>query len=200
MQELALHLAVVIAGRGAREKATRLLERYDFLARVLQAPETELRALGLGPAQARRLVSLAAVLKGLSRVTTNGRAVVRTAQDVYERFHCELRGLEREVFITVLMDGKNHVIREERVSVGSLTSSIVHPREVFSMAIRERADGVVFVHNHPSGDPTPSLEDLEITRRLVDVGRLVGIRVLDHIVIGEGEFASFSERGLLDPS
>jgi DNA repair protein RadC len=109
-----------------------------------------------------------------------------------------MRDQKRETFYSILLDGKNRVIREDRVSQGSLTSSIVHPREVFATAIRESADAVVFVHNHPSGDPTPSLEDLEITKRLVEVSRLVGIRILDHVVIGDGEYASFNERGLLD--
>ena len=97
----------------------------------------------------------------------------------------------------VLLDGKNRVLRDERVSEGSLTSSLVHPREVFAPAIRESASAMVFVHNHPSGDPEPSPEDLEITRRLCAVGELVGIPVLDHVVIGDGAFVSFLDRGLL---
>jgi DNA repair protein RadC len=82
--------------------------------------------------------------------------------------------------------------------VGTLTSAVVHPREVFKTAIRESADALVFVHNHPSGDPTPSVEDIEITDRLLEVSRLVGIRVLDHVVIGDGAYVSFHERGLID--
>lgn len=122
---------------------------------------------------------------------------MRTSQEIFERFHAEFRDRKREVFVSLMLDGKHRILREERVSVGSLTSSIVHPREVFVSAIRESADAVVFVHNHPSGDPTPSLEDIEITNRLVEVSHLVGIRVLDHIVIGEDSYASFHERGLI---
>jgi DNA repair protein RadC len=153
---------------------------------------------GVGTARAARIQAALALARAMSRERLPRGAAMRTAQDIFDRFHLELRDQKREVFISVLLDGKNRVIREDRVSVGSLTSSIVHPREVFNTAIRESADAVVFVHNHPSGDPTPSLEDLEITRRLVEVSRLVGIRVLDHIVIGDGEFVSFHERGLLD--
>ena len=88
-------------------------------------------------------------------------------------------------------------MREMLVSEGTLTTAPVHPREVYREAIREGAAGVICVHNHPSGDPAPSADDLEITRRLADVGQLVGIRLLDHVVIGDGCYASFSDRGLL---
>jgi len=108
-----------------------------------------------------------------------------------------MRDLRKEQFWAILLDGKNRVLREERVSEGSLTASLVHPREVFAPAIRESAGAFVFVHNHPSGDPTPSVEDVEITRRLCSVADLVGIRVLDHVVVGDGAYVSFLERGLL---
>jgi len=97
-----------------------------------------------------------------------------------------------------MLDGKNRVIREICVSEGILTASLVHPREVFVPAIRESAAGIVLVHNHPSGDPEPSPEDLEVTHRLTAVGELIGIRVLDHVVIGDGRYVSFLERGLID--
>ena len=97
----------------------------------------------------------------------------------------------------VMLDAKNRVMREARVSEGILTASLVHPREVFAPAIREAAAGIVVVHNHPSGDPEPSPEDHEVTARLCAVGELVGIRVLDHVVIGDGCYVSFLERGLI---
>ena len=95
------------------------------------------------------------------------------------------------------MDGKNRVMREVQVSEGSLNQSIVHPREVFCQAVRESAAAVILVHNHPTGDPTPSREDLEITRRLREAGELMGIKVLDHIIIGDGIFLSFVSQGLM---
>ena len=97
----------------------------------------------------------------------------------------------------ILLDGKHRVLREELVSQGTLTTSPVHPREVFGVAIRHHAAAVVLVHNHPSGDPTPSADDLEITRRLADVGDLVGIRIVDHVIVGDGCFASLADRGML---
>jgi DNA repair protein RadC len=113
---------------------------------------------------------------------------------VFELVAPLVRGLERETFLVLLLDGKHRLRRIERVSEGTLTSSLVHPREVFRPAIAEGAAAVVVAHNHPSGDPEPSAEDLEVTRRLLEVGRLVGIPVLDHLVLGEGRWVSLRER------
>jgi DNA repair protein RadC len=97
----------------------------------------------------------------------------------------------------LLLDSKNRLIKEVQISEGSLSASIVHPREVFAPVLRESAAAVLFIHNHPSGDPTPSREDIEITKRLKEVGDLMGVRVLDHIIIGNGDFVSLADRGLL---
>ena len=100
--------------------------------------------------------------------------------------------------MVLLLDGRNCVMRQSRISQGTLNASLVHPREVFRCAVREAAAALVLVHNHPSGDPKPSREDLEITDRLVEAGRVLGIRVLDHVVVAEGRFYSFREHGQLD--
>jgi len=102
----------------------------------------------------------------------------------------------KEYFLTLHLDGKNRIVCMEEVSVGSLNQSIVHPREVFKTALLSSAAAIVLIHNHPSGDPTPSREDREITRRLKEGGDLLGIRVLDHIIVGES-YLSFVEQGLL---
>jgi DNA repair protein RadC len=117
---------------------------------------------------------------------------------VFSHFHERLRDRKKEVFLTLLLDSKNRILREIQVSEGSLNTSIVHPREVFQPVIRESAAAVLFVHNHPSGDPAPSREDLELTSRLRDAGALMGVRVLDHIIIGSGRYVSLADRGLLD--
>lgn len=117
-------------------------------------------------------------------------------KQVYELFR-NLIYETKEIFITLHLDGKNRIICFDRVSVGSLNQSIVHPREVFKGAILSSAAALILVHNHPSGDPAPSAEDRAITKRLVEVGDLVGIRILDHIIIGSGEYLSFTEQGLL---
>ena len=118
-------------------------------------------------------------------------------KDIFEAFHLRLRDEKREHFFVVTLDARHRVIGEHLVSVGSLSSSIVHPREVFRPAIREAAGAVVLVHNHPSGDPRPSEEDVAVTRRLANASELIGIRVLDHVVIGDGRYASFREEGLV---
>jgi DNA repair protein RadC len=120
-----------------------------------------------------------------------------SSAEVFRHFHERLRDHRKEVFLALLLDGKNRVIREVKVSEGSLTASIVHPREVFAPVVRDSAAAVLFVHNHPSGDPTPSREDIEITTRLREAGELMGVRVLDHIIIGSGSYVSFADRGLI---
>jgi DNA repair protein RadC len=118
-------------------------------------------------------------------------------RQIFEHYHALLRDLKREVFAVVLLDARHRVMCHEVVSEGSLTQSIVHPREVFLPAVRESAGAVVLVHNHPSGDPSPSDEDVAVTRRLVHASELLGIRVLDHVIVGDGCYASFQEAGLM---
>lgn len=103
----------------------------------------------------------------------------------------------KEMFITIHLDGKNRILCIDVVSVGSLNQSIVHPREIFKTACLSNAAAIICLHQHPTGDPTPSREDIEVTRRLKEGGELMGIRLLDHIIVGDGEYLSFSERGLL---
>jgi DNA repair protein RadC len=107
-------------------------------------------------------------------------------------------GLKREQFQVVLLDQKNKIIKDVMVSQGSLTASVVHPREVFNIAIRDSAAAIICVHNHPSGDPQPSREDRALTTRLGEAGRLLGIQVLDHIIVGRDTYMSFADEGLLD--
>ena len=122
---------------------------------------------------------------------------VRDASQVYEAFREEFGRLDREMFVALLLDGKNSVLGFNVVSIGSLTAALVHPREVFKPAILANAAALILVHSHPSGDPEPSAEDKAITERLRQAGELMGIKILDHVVIGDGRFSSFSELQLL---
>jgi DNA repair protein RadC len=108
-----------------------------------------------------------------------------------------MKDLKKEMFRCALLDTKNKIISDEVVSIGSLSASIVHPRETFKSAIRESAAAVIFIHNHPSGDIKPSQEDILLTRRLVQAGEVLGIQVLDHIIIGDGSHFSFRDNGLM---
>ena len=121
----------------------------------------------------------------------------KTSFEIYSYFRPRFEGVRKECFWGALLDGKNRIIRVLRISEGSLTRSLVHPREVFRPAIKEAAAGILFVHNHPSGEPEPSREDIQITQRLVEGGRLLGIRVLDHVIIGSCRYFSFADEGML---
>ncbi|MHB1654141.1 MAG: RadC family protein [Desulfitobacteriaceae bacterium] len=112
-----------------------------------------------------------------------------------------LAGVDREHFVVICLDTKNNVNALNTVSVGTLNSSLVHPREVFKAAILANSNGIILTHNHPSGDPTPSREDVEITKRLVEAGTIMGIEVMDHVVLGDsGRYVSLKERGLMEKS
>jgi len=152
---------------------------------------------GLTPLQAARLRALSStVSRAMVEPLTRG-ARLGGGADVFRHYHASMRELRHEQFRVLMLDGKHRVLREELISQGTLTSSPIHPREVFAPAIRHSAAALVMVHNHPSGDPTPSADDLEVTRRLCEVGLLVGIRVVDHVIVGDGQYCSMADRGLL---
>ena len=196
---LVLRTGDAAAGKSAIDLGRELLERFDGNLRELaQAELNELQQIkGLGLAKAASIKAAftlgsrfqARRLETLERFTSPAQ--------VFDFFHHELRDNRKELFLILLLDGKNRITRKVQVSEGSLNQSIVHPREVFAPAVRESAAAVIFIHNHPSGDPAPSREDREITRRLKEAGEILGIKVLDHIIIGDGAYFSFVESGLL---
>ncbi|MCK4736006.1 MAG: DNA repair protein RadC, partial [Methanophagales archaeon] len=122
---------------------------------------------------------------------------IKSVEDVVNYYKPYLRDLKKEVFKVMLLDGRNKIINDIAISEGSLTASVVHPREVIKEAIKESAAAIIFVHNHPSGEPKPSEEDIEITNRLVQACDLVGIRALDHVIIGGDGYMSFVDAGLM---
>ncbi len=172
----------------------RLLARAG-LVELSVTPWGELCGIeGLGRARALRLSAAFALGRRVERAGVPPRCSMRSPSQVHRLLAPEFRGVQRESFVALLLDGKHRLRRRETVSVGTLTSSLVHPREFFRPAVREAAAAVIAVHNHPSGDPEPSPEDLEVTRRLVEVGRLLGVPLLDHVVIGAGRYVSLKER------
>ncbi len=154
---------------------------------------------GLSRVAALRLSAAFALGRRVESASRAPRPSLRAPSLVHELLAPEVRGLERETFHALLLDGKHRLQGVSRVSEGTLTCSLVHPREVFSPALRERAAALIVAHNHPSGDPEPSAEDVSVTRRLIEVGRLVGIPLVDHVVLGEGRFVSLRERMPFDP-
>lgn len=156
----------------------------------------ELTALdGIGSTKACRILGAVELGKRISAMSARERMSISSSDDVAKLFMEELRYVKKEHFKSLLLNAKGDIISIESISIGELSSTVVHPREVFSMAVRKSASAVIFVHNHPSGDATPSEEDIETTRRLMECGVLLGIKVLDHIIIGDGLFCSMREMG-----
>ena len=176
-----------------------LLKEHLNLRNLTRLSCAELcRTPGVGPVKASRIQ--AALEIGRRAVSEKRRmgTVFQISRDVFEKYSVRLRDAKQETFTVILLDTKNRFLREETVALGSLNQSIVHPREVFRPAIQGAAASVILVHNHPSGDPSPSDEDVRVTERLVEAGKLVGIRVLDHIIVGEGRYFSFFDQRRLD--
>jgi DNA repair protein RadC len=186
-------------GKSAIDLGREIISRFNGNLRELASAEineiTNIKGMGLAKAAGvKAAFTLAArfqsrKLEHLDRFTSPGQ--------VFEYFHHEFRDHRKEHFLVLLLDGKNRIIRRVQISEGSLNQSIVHPREVFAPAVKESAAAVILVHNHPTGDPAPSTEDIAITRRLKEAGDIMGIKVLDHIIVGDGEYVSFVERGLI---
>jgi DNA repair protein RadC len=185
-------------GESAVDHARLLLNRFQSLKGIDDASIRELSAIkGIGPAKSAELKACMEIARRLRQKKWEVGDALRSSEDVFRHFSERLVNEKREIFYVVLLNNKNRKIREVKISEGSLTASLVHPREVYNPVIRESAAAVIFVHNHPSGDPAPSPEDMEITRRLKEVGEVMGIRVLDHVVVGHDRYFSFSDRGVL---
>lgn len=152
---------------------------------------------GIGREKALRLLSAVELSKMLATAPAAERPAVTSPEEAARLVMEEMRYLDQEQFRILHLNTKKQVIGQKVVTIGTLSSSLVHPREVFKDAIRDSSAAIILVHNHPSGDPTPSNEDGNITKRLVEAGQLLGIEIIDHLVIGDGRFISFRSRGLM---
>jgi len=198
-------LAVIIRTGTRSESALVLAQRIlkgdggkNGLAYIVNSTVEELSNIkGIGVAKAVQIKAAVELGKRISSYNKRHQVTITSPLDVKELLMEEMRFLEKEYFKAVLLNTKNHVISIEEISVGSLNSSIVHPREVFKPAIKRSSASIILVHNHPSGDPTPSKEDIEVTSRLVNAGNILGISVLDHIIIGNNSIVSLKEQGLM---
>jgi DNA repair protein RadC len=195
----ALLLSPGTRGRGALDLAGAILASCgpDW-ADLLRRSPPELAAVpGVGAARAARLAAALELGRRLQEQPRVSRPRIRTPADVYRWFAPRLVDLPAEEFHVLALDSQSAVLRDLFVTRGLLNSSLVHPREVFRGAIAEAAAGVIVVHNHPSGDPTPSADDRAVTRQLVEAGRVLDLPVYDHVVVGRGRYVSFAETGLL---
>ncbi|AFM01999.1 MULTISPECIES: DNA repair protein RadC [Desulfitobacterium] len=195
---LAILLRTGVKGENVLDFAERLLTETGGLSGLARLTVHELtRYRGMGTAKAAELK--AALELGRRSVSSDPmvRPVINSPQDIAYLVMEEMRYLDREHFRVVSLSTKNHVLGISSISVGSLNSSLVHPRECFKEAIRRNSNAIILLHNHPSGDPTPSREDIDVTRRLSDGGQILGIEVLDHVIIGDNRYISLKERGIL---
>ena len=152
---------------------------------------------GIGPAKSASLRAALEVGRRLAGRRLRAGAVIRSPSDVYHHFHPSLRDARQEHFLVILLDARHRVLRSEMISQGTLTASLVHPREVFRPALRDAAAALVLVHNHPSGNLTPSRDDVEFTRAMRRAAEIMGIDLYDHLIVSSGGFVSLKEKGLL---
>ncbi len=196
-------LMAVLLGSGNREKsaiglAEEILSCCDEGITYLAGMSVHelMKINGVGETKAVRLLAGIELGRRISAKPKEKRLQIRGTDDVANFFMEELRHEKREVFKALLLNAKGEIMSVETISIGELTATPVHPREAFCQAVKKSAASVIFAHNHPSGDPTPSKEDLMTTKRLIECGKLLGIKVVDHVVIGEGAFQSIA--GIID--
>ena len=195
---LAVILGRGISGESVMVTAQRLLSQFGSLKGIAGASLEELAGVrGIGLAKA---AQIRAVFELVSRLEdyhdSEKREVVKTPEDVVAQVRSRLKSKKKEYFLALLLDTRNQLIRVAEISVGSLDSSIVHPREVFKEAISASAASVIFAHNHPSGDPEASEDDISLTKRLAEAGEIMGIDVLDHVIIGDRKYLSLKREGM----
>jgi DNA repair protein RadC len=196
---LALLLGRGIKGESVMLTAQKLLSKFGNLKNIASASVEELiQTKGIGPAKAAQIKAAFELSKRLEdSFDESPKITVKSPDSAIKAAKNQLKGKKKEHFLVLCLDTRNHLINTHKVSIGSLDCSIVHPREVFKEAISSCAASVIFVHNHPSGDPTPSEDDIKLTKRLVEAGEIIGIEVLDHIIVCDKDFLSMKAKNLL---
>jgi len=195
-------LSSVISHGGNSQSAhlasRRLLSYFESAQELALATQEEIRRIGrLSSRQAASLYYALQLGRQVCSVPLKPGERFSNSRELYQRYRARFFTANKEHFFSLHLNSKNQLIREVLVSIGSLSTSVVHPREVFAPAVRDSSAALVFMHNHPSGDPTPSREDRDCTQRLIHAGQILGIRVLDHIVLGHNDYYSFADAGLL---
>ena len=193
---LALLIQYGSKGESAVDLSNRLILTFELDKLNSLSLQELMKIKGIGLAKASKLVAAFE----LSKRVSSGKIcekIVKNPSDIASHYMEKLKDLKKEHFIAVFLDSKNKVIKDEVISIGTLNSSLVHPREVFKEAIKHSANSIILVHNHPSGDPEPSAEDEQITEKLFEAGELLNIKVLDHVIVGKDKFWSFKERSVL---
>lgn len=193
---LAIILKTGTKGENVTDMSNRLIQKYgiDQLSKLTLQELQEIR--GLGPAKAMQIMAVFH-LNRRCRLAEKEKTPVKTARDIYEYARPLLAEKEKEHILVLYLDAKNRINKHETISIGTLNSALIHPREIFKTAIKENTNALIVAHNHPSGDPTPSKDDREITKEWHEAGELLEIEMLDHVIIGKDNYYSFKERNQL---
>ena len=193
---LAIILRTGIEGKNVLQVAQDILSKYGD-KKLIDVSYKELRNMrGVGPSKAAQVIASIELGKRLYKEKVEKEIFINSSEDVLKEVN-HIKENKKENFIVLYLDARNKLSHKETVSIGTLNANLVHPREVFEPAVRNLAAQIILVHNHPSGDPEPSEDDLEITKRLVEAGKILGIEVMDHIVVTKNGFFSFRERKLI---
>lgn len=196
-------LLAILLGSGTREESVmalshRVLMHFEGLKLLHDATIEELTAIkGIGTAKGLLMLSAIELGRRMAQYKPNDRYIIRSPEDGADYVMEEMRALHQEHFVVLFLNTKNQIIHQQTIFIGSLNASIVHPREVYREAVKRSAASIICAHNHPSGDPAPSQEDIHVTRRLVESGKMIGIEVLDHLVIGDRKYVSLKEKGYI---
>ncbi|MCT2537953.1 DNA repair protein RadC [Aquibacillus koreensis] len=196
-------LLAILLGTGSKEEsvqvlAERVLMHFDGLNLLRESTIEELTAIkGIGSVKGVLILAAIELGKRMQKYKPQEKYVIRSPEDGADYVMEEMRILKQEHFVVLFLNTKNQVIHRQTIFIGSLNASIVHPREIFREAVKRSAASIICAHNHPSGDPSPSQEDIHVTKRLLECGKMIGIEVLDHLVIGDHKFVSLKEKGYL---
>ncbi len=188
-------LAIVLRTGTRQENVVEMCNRILSKHSLSELSELSLKELqeikGVGESKAMQIKAIFEINKR-KKQNENKVQKIRNAEDVFNYFREELENKKKEYFYALLLDSKNKIIKKELVSIGTLDSSLVHPREIFKGAIKNSAASIILVHNHPSGDPEPSQQDIEVTKEIVKAGQVLNIKVLDHVIIGKNRWSNIS--------
>lgn len=193
----------ILIGKGTRRKTAidlgrELLDRYQSLQKLFSRSPAELmKVKGIGSAKAATLSAAFELVRRIQSQRNGSKVSFKRSADVANRYLPLMRDLRREVFKVILLNRANRLIKDVTISEGTLEASIVHPKDVFREALLESASGIILIHNHPSGNPSPSEEDLRITKQLIEAGKLFGIKVYDHIILAGESYRSLADEGLI---
>ncbi|WP_409254365.1 RadC family protein [Bacillus sp. SCS-153A] len=195
---LAIILRTGTKSESVLQLSNRVLTTFEGLRLLKDASLEEIMNIkGIGLAKAVQIMAAVEIGRRIGNLAYDDRYSIRSPEDGANYVMNDMRFLSQEHFVCLYLNTKNQVLHKQTIFIGSLNASIVHPREVFKEAFRRSAASIICIHNHPSGDPTPSREDIEVTKRLVECGKIIGIEVLDHLIIGEKKYVSLKEKGYL---